>query len=61
VLHDPEGMSQRILQHTTLPKYFPVASEAGRFYQWGYSGPPSVMSTTAQRLFTNLVFRAATP
>ncbi len=60
-LHDPAGASQRILQHPSAPAYFPVASEAGRFYQWGYAGPPSLMSTTGRNLFTNLVFRAARP
>ncbi|MCL5105068.1 MAG: S8 family serine peptidase [Armatimonadetes bacterium] len=60
-LYDPNGVSERMLRSLTLANYYPVAREAGRYYQWGYYGPPSAMTQAGRNLFTNLVFRTLVP
>lgn len=57
-LFDPTGNSLRLLRSPDSPAYFPVVSEAGKFYMWGYTGSPQGMGTTGKNLFSNLVFRA---
>jgi serine protease AprX len=61
MLYDPNGVSQRMIQLPGNPDYFPLASEAGRFYQWGYSGTPQTMTQTGRNLFTNMVFSTVRP
>lgn len=58
-LHDPDGLTTRLLRHRTNQSYFPLASEGGRFYQWGFYGAPAQMTELGRRLFTNLVFSTA--
>lgn len=61
MLYDPNGTSQRMLRLPSSSGYFPVAGEAGRFYQWGYSASPLSMTQVGKNLFTNLVFEAVRP
>ncbi|MGQ9455457.1 MAG: Ig-like domain-containing protein [Armatimonadota bacterium] len=58
-LYDPNGITTRLLRHRTYQSYFPVASEGGLFYQWGFYEAPNKMTELGRRLFTNLVFSTA--
>jgi hypothetical protein len=60
-LFDPNGVSNRMLRSLSSPNYYPVAREAGRYYQWGYYGAPSAMTQNGKNLFTNLVFGTLVP
>ncbi|MGC8863891.1 MAG: Ig-like domain-containing protein, partial [Armatimonadota bacterium] len=55
-LYDPTGATNRLLREDDDQNHFPVSSELGRFYQWGFYGAPDKMTDVGRKLFVNLVF-----
>jgi len=60
-LYDQDAYSNHILRAVDLQNYYPLASEGGRFYQWGYFGSPTYMTDTGKKFFINLVFGTLKP
>ena len=55
-LYDLTGVTNRMLREDDDQNHFPLASELGRFYQWGFYDGPDKMTDLGRRLFVNLVF-----
>ncbi|OFX14913.1 MAG: hypothetical protein A2Z18_08460 [Armatimonadetes bacterium RBG_16_58_9] len=55
-LHDPDGVTDRMLRHFSLSNYYPLASEIDRFYQWGFYGSPAGMTGYGRQIFVNLLY-----
>ncbi|MDH7601633.1 MAG: hypothetical protein QHI38_05735, partial [Armatimonadota bacterium] len=55
-VHDPQGVSTRLLMYGKNENYFPLCKEASRFYQWGFYDSPQRMTDLGRKLFVNLVF-----
>ncbi len=49
------------LRNPVTASRYSLASEDGRYYLWGFSGRPSVMTLDGLGLFVNLVFRSVLP
>ncbi|MBI2841865.1 MAG: S8 family serine peptidase [Armatimonadetes bacterium] len=60
-LHDPNGASNRMLRELSDANHYLLASEAGRFYQWGFYGSPTAMTANGRKLFVNLVYGTVAP
>lgn len=55
-LYDPDGVTNQMLRQYDNATHYVLASELDRFYQWGFHGNPSIMTTNGRSLFVNLVY-----